>query len=365
MKGRRIEPPSANHQSKNGTGKRMSTQPINTKDKPVVAILLTPQMRAQLIPGTAEDRLAAAAKVVAPSEGELVPGNLARLLDGATVAITGWGTPRLDEALLAGSTSLKLVAHAAGSIRQLMPFSEIENGKIRVTHSAVHIGEAVCEFVMAHIFSFLRHPVELATGMKAGEPWFALRSRLLGRLLGDQTVGLAGAGYIGRMMIGQLQAFNARVRIHDPYLKPDDARKLGVELARLDEILRDSDIISLHVPSLPETRHMIGAAQLALVKDGALFINTARGALIDEAALVAELRKGRFTAVLDVYETEPLPDDSPLRTLPNAILAPHAAGHTHETYLRQGATAVDEAMLFLAGKPLQHEVTKPMLATMA
>ena len=93
----------------------------------------------------------------------------------------------------------------------------------------MHIGEAVCEFVMAQIFNFLRHPAELANGMKAKEPWFALRSRLLGRLLGGQTVGLAGAGYIGRMIIGQLQAFNARVRIHDPYLKPDDAKKLGVD----------------------------------------------------------------------------------------------------------------------------------------
>ena len=342
----------------------MPTQSLTT-DKPVVAILLTPQMRAQLIPPAAEKRLAEVATVVAPGEGELVPGNLARLLDGATVAITGWGTPRLDEAILAKSTSLKLVAHAAGSIRQLVPFSEIENGRVRVTHSAVHIGEAVCEFVMAQIFHFLRHPAELADGMRAKEPWFALRSQLLGRLLGSQTVGLAGAGYIGRMIIGQLRAFNARIRIYDPYLKADDAKKLGVELASLDEILRESDIISLHVPSLPETRHMIGAAQLAMVKDGALFINTARGALVDEAALVEELRKGRFTAVLDVYETEPLPDDSPLRTLPNAILAPHAAGHTHETYLRQGATAVDESAQFLTGKPLKHEVTTAMLATMA
>lgn len=138
-----------------------------------------------------------------------------------------------------------------------------------------------------------------------------------------------------------------------------------MDLANLDEILRDSDIISLHVPSLPDTRHMIGQAQLAMVKDGALFINTARGALVDESALVDELRKGRFTAVLDVYETEPLPDDSPLRALPNAILAPHAAGHTHETYLRQGATAVEEAAQFLTGKPLQHEITVSMLATMA
>ena len=166
----------------------MPTQSVTT-DKPVVAILLTPQMRSQLIPPAAEKRLAEVATVIAPGEDELVQGNLARLLDGATVAITGWGTPRLDEALLAKATLLKLVAHAAGSIRHLVPFSEIENGRVRVTHSAVHIGEAVCEFVMAQIFNFLRHPAGLADGMRAKEPWFALRSQLLGRLLGDQPWG--------------------------------------------------------------------------------------------------------------------------------------------------------------------------------
>jgi len=190
-------------------------------------------------------------------------------------------------------------------------------------------------------------------------------SAATGELLGEQTVGLAGAGYIGRMLIRQFKAFDARVLVYDPFLEPAEADKLGVELVGLDELLGRSDIVSLHVPSLPETRHMIGAAQLAQLKDGALFINTARGALVDEPALIDELSKGRFTAVLDVFENEPLAEDSPLRSLRNAILAPHAAGHTHETYLRQGSTAVDEALLFLAGKPLRHEVTRSMLATMA
>jgi phosphoglycerate dehydrogenase-like enzyme len=336
-----------------------------SEPKPVVAILLTPRMRAQLIPPAAEERLAQVATVVAPGESALKAETLRRLLESADVAITGWGTPRLGEEVLAGAPRLKLVAHAAGSIRQLVPFEAIEHGRLRVVHSAVHIGEAVCEFVMAHIFNFLRHPVELDGGMRAGEPWLPLRARLLGRLLGEQTVGLAGAGYIGRMLTRQLQAFQARVLVCDPYLDADRARELGVGLVDLDALLRQSDIVSLHVPSLPETRHMIGKAELAKLKPGALFINTARGALVDEAALVEALRENRFTAVLDVYETEPLPDDSPLRSLPNAVLAPHAAGHTHETYLRQGSTAVDATLRFLAGEPLRNEVTKAMLPNMA
>ena len=110
---------------------------------------------------------------------------------------------------------------------------------------------------------------------------------------------------------------------------------------------------------------MIGAAELARIKGGALLINTARGAIVEEAALIAELREGRFTAALDVYEHEPLPDDSPLRTLDNAILSPHAAGHTYETYRRQGMSAVNEVLQFLRHEPLQHRVTPRMLSTMA
>jgi phosphoglycerate dehydrogenase-like enzyme len=341
---------------------RVSESPTN---KPTVVILLTPDMRAKLIPASAEQRLEEVANIRVPQDGELTPENLPGLVDGAVAAITGWGTPPLDESLLARTQSLKLVAHAAGSVRHLVPFPAIEEGRLRVTHAAIHIGEAVSEFVMAHVLSFLRHPAELAEGMRNNEPWFDLRTRLLGRLLGEQTVGLLGAGYIGRMMMRLFRAFDAQVLVYDPYLTEPRARELGVELCALEDLLQRSDIVSLHVPSLPETRHMIGADQLAMIKDGALFINTARGAIVDEEALIAELRKGRFTAVLDVYEKEPLPHDSPLRTLPNAILAPHAAGHSFETYLRQGASAVDEVCRMLAGEPYRHEVTKEALATMA
>jgi phosphoglycerate dehydrogenase-like enzyme len=334
-------------------------------DRPTVAILLTPKMRAQLIPPEAEARLAAAARVVAPAEGELAPEALGHLLDGASVAITGWGTPKLDEPLLDQRPDLRLVAHAAGSVRQLLPLAAIESGRVQVTHSAIHIGEAVAEFVMAQILTWLRQPLALAEAMRAGEPWLPLRTRLLGRLLGEQTVGLVGAGYVGRLLIRQLGAFDARVTVHDPYMSAGEADRLGVTLLSLDALLAGSDVVSLHVPSLPATRHMIGAPELARIKDGALLINTARGAIVDEAALVAELRKRRFTAALDVYESEPLADDSPLRTLDNAILSPHAAGHTHETYLRQGASAVDEALRFLTNQPLRHKVTSGMIATMA
>jgi phosphoglycerate dehydrogenase-like enzyme len=333
--------------------------------KPIVVILLTPEMRAQLIPAEAEARLAEVAIVRAPRHGELSAENLPRLLQGAVTAITGWGTPRINEATLDGATSLRHIAHAAGSIRELLPLEAIEQGSVRVTHSAIHIGEAVAEFVLAQTLSFLRRPVENAEAMRRSEPWFEIRRSMLGHHLGAQTVGIFGAGYVGRMVTALFRAFDARVMLYDPYISDEAAKAMGAERASLERVLGSSNIISLHIPMLPETRHMFGEKELAMIRDGALFINTARGGLIDELALIKELRKNRFTAMLDVFETEPLPNDSPLRGLENAILAPHAAGHSHETYLRQGATQVDEVLRLLAGEPLHTEIPAASVRTMA
>jgi phosphoglycerate dehydrogenase-like enzyme len=290
---------------------------------------------------------------------------LPSLLDGAQVALTGWKTPPITEELLAAHPDLQIVAHSAGSIRQLVPADAIERGRLRVSHAAICIAEAVAEFVLAQTFMHLRRPHLQDEAMKAGEEWFTIRKTMLGRLLGNLTVGIVGAGYVGRLVIGLFRAFRARVLVADPFLTEQRAQELGVEIASLDQLMRQSDVVSLHAPVLPETRHMIGAPQLDLLRDGALFINTARSPLVDQEALLTALRTGRFTAALDVFDTEPLPGDSPFRSVPNAILSPHSAGHTSDTYRRQGDVAVEETGRFLSGTALRHEVTRAMLSTMA
>jgi phosphoglycerate dehydrogenase-like enzyme len=347
------------------TDDRIETSTPGADNRPIVALLLTPQTRAQVLSSEAANRLASIARFTVPKEGELTPESLSQQLDGARAALTGWGTPPLGPELLAAHPDLKLVAHSAGSVRRLVPEDAIETGRLKVSHSAINIAEAVAEFVLAETMMFLREPHRHDAGLKAGEAWFDLRHRYLGRLLGSQTVGLVGAGYVGRLVIGLFKAFGARVMVADPFLTQERAQALGVELATLDDLLANCDIVSLHAPVLPETRHMIGARELARLRDGALFINTARSALVDEAALASALQTGRFTAAIDVFDAEPLPADNPFLKLPNAIVSPHAAGHTFDTHLRQGDTAVAEVMRFLAGEPLRHEVTKTMLATMA
>jgi phosphoglycerate dehydrogenase-like enzyme len=132
------------------------------------------------------------------------------------------------------------------------------------------------------------------------------------------------------------------VSVFDPYLTDDDARDLGVRRVELDELMATSAVVSVHAPDIPETRHMIDARRLALLPDGATLINTARGALVDTDALVAELATGRIDAVLDVTEPEPLPADHPLWSLPNVLLTPHIAGSMGNELSRLGDNAVAE-----------------------
>jgi phosphoglycerate dehydrogenase-like enzyme len=310
------------------------------------------------------ERLATFARVRLPSESHIDSNDLPVLVDGAAACITGWGTPLLSEALLAEHDSLRLIAHTAGSIRNLVPLRLVESG-LRVSHAAAIIADAVAEFVVSEALLGLRPLHDIDRGMKTGEDWMTLRERHLGRLLGACTVGIIGAGYVGRKVIHLFRAFGSNVLVYDPLLSDASAATLGVSTRTLDELLEESGVVSLHAPVLPETRGMIGAAQLARLCDGALFINTARAALVDEAALLRELQSGRISAALDVFATEPLPLDSPFRALPNVILSPHAAGHTSDTYLRQGAAMVDEVRRLLLGQPLLHEITAQMLPTMA
>ena len=130
-------------------------------------------------------------------------------------------------------------------------------------------------------------------------------------------------------------------------------------------LFRTSAIVTLQAPPTEETYHMVGAQQLALLPDGALFVNTARSHVVDQDALLRELETGRFLAALDVFDDEPLPVDSPFRTLENVIITPHVAGHSLQARRRQGQWMVDEIRRYLAGEPLHFPVTAGMLDIMA
>ncbi len=173
---------------------------------------------------------------------------------------------------------------------------------------------------------------------------------LRARMLMGQTVGLVGLGRIARAVAIRLAPFGVRLLAHSPRTRPEDAPP-GVELVGLDTLLATSDIVSLHTTLSAQTRHLIGAEQLQRMKQTAFLLNTARGACVDEAALQAALRDGTIAgAALDAFVVEPLPADSPLRDLHNAILTPHMVGHTQELFASFAPACVANVESLLAGE---------------
>jgi phosphoglycerate dehydrogenase-like enzyme len=154
--------------------------------------------------------------------------------------------------------------------------------------------------------------------------------------------------------------------LYDPYCPQEVAAEYGAQLVSLELLLRQSDIVSLHAPMTDETIGMLGAKEFALMKDGAFFLNAARGRLIDHDALLNELQSGRISALLDVTDpTEPLPLNSPFLKLENCTVLPHIAGASLQSRKRQSAYMVDEVLRFLRGEELRYAISPKRFATMA
>jgi phosphoglycerate dehydrogenase-like enzyme len=332
----------------------------NDTPRPIVAVLIPEPMRHAILSPDTEQDLASFATVASGS----APDQLAEVLDGAVACLTGWGTPPLSDDLLRHNANLRLVAHTAGSIHKLVPSTALARG-LRVSHAAAIIADSVAELVLGQTLRFMRSLDKIDNEMKTTGGWMEIRNRYPGRLLGAQTVGIVGTGYVGRKVIQRFQAMDCRILAADPYLSFQQAGKIGVRKVELNDLFSSSTIVSLHAPAIPETAGMVDADLLRLLPDGALFINMSRGSLVDEDALLTELVSGRLSAVLDVFREEPLPDDSPFRSLPNVFLSPHAAGHTIDTHFRQGQAMVDEVRRLLSGESLHYEIPVDRLATMA
>ena len=342
-----------NHEDLHHTTEKSSN---GERQLPRVAILLTPAMREQMLTPAAQNQLATIASVVVPKGSTLQANDVPELLHDAVACLTGWGTPPLSDKLLASLPLLRLVAHTAGSIRHLISLAAIKQG-VHVSHAAAIIADSVAEFVISQALLCLRNLHDLDRRMKEGHAWNDLSGEYPGRMLGSRTVGVIGTGRVGRAVIRLFKAFGCQIRAYDPYLTTEQATQMGVEATELEKLLTQAEIVTLHAPVLPETRGMMGAAQLARLRDHAILINAARAALVDEEALYQEVKRGRIMAALDVFDEEPLPCESRWRSLSHVILSPHTAGHTIDTHLRQGQAMVDEITRFLSGEPLHYEVT--------
>ena len=242
---------------------------------------------------------------------------------GTQVLITSWSSPVLDETILDVCPDLKAVIHAAGSIKPILSDAFIDR-KIRITNSAVALGEGVAETALGFAISACKGFYTLGKDTR-NKLWNENRMSRVTDFY-DITIGVIGGGYVGRHFIKLLQNFNVDILLYDPTLSGEQVRELGAEKAELAELLKRSDVVSVHAPSIPATDNMLNRENLKLIKDGAVLINTARGSVIDETALIEELEKNRFFACIDVTNPEPPEEENRLRFLDNVVLTPHIAG---------------------------------------
>jgi phosphoglycerate dehydrogenase-like enzyme len=297
--------------------------------------------------------------------GSFHDGMVRAELSEVELLLTGWGCPPLDEEVLASAPRLRAVFHAAGSVKATIPPSAWQRGLV-VTSAAAANAKPVAEFTLATILLEGRRTWRYVDGYRrhrdGSNDWRDLVPPTLNH---GAAVGLVGLSRVGKRVAELLRPFDFTVLATDPTVDGDQAARLGVTLTGLDDLLRSCDIISLHAPELPETWHLLDRRRLALLKDDAVLINTARGALIDTEALVDACRDGRIRAVLDVTEQEPLPADSPLYELPSVQLTPHIAGSMHGETRRLADSALDELERFLDSRPLEHQVEAAGLGTIA
>jgi phosphoglycerate dehydrogenase-like enzyme len=276
------------------------------------------------------------------------------LLADVEFLITGWGCPPITPGALARLPRLRAVLHTGGTVKGLLPEEGWQRG-IVVSSAAAANALPVSEYTLAMILLTGKDVLAARDRYRAAEAFPRGWARP-GIGNAARRVGIIGASRIGRRVIELLRPFDFEVWLHDPYVDEAGAAALGVRLSGLEELLAGCDIVSVHAPATPETRHLIDAARLALLPDGAVLINTARGSLVDTDALTRELVAGRISAVLDVTEPEPLPPGSPLYRLPNVFLTPHVAGSLGNELRRLGLLVVEELRRLRDGVPPAHRV---------
>ncbi len=281
------------------------------------------------------------------------------------VLITSWGSPPVVPDVIERMPKLRLIAHLAGSVKGFLDDAVWRRG-ILVTNAVAANAVPVAEYTLAAILFANKRVVQLqrayAEARENRAPW-TREAPDVGNY--RKTIGIVGASQVGRLVIRHLRAFDFDVLLYDPYVPPLAARDLRVAKVTLSELLARSDVVSLHAPLLPETRHMLGSRELALMKDGATLINTARGALVETGALEAELGRGRLFAVLDTTDPEVLPPTSPLYDLPNVFLTPHIAGSLGRETQRLADYIVAEVERFARGISLKHLVRRELLSRLA
>lgn len=268
---------------------------------------------------------------------------------GATALVVQWAP--VSSAVLDQLGSLRFVSRLGIGYDMIDVEAAAARG-IAVANTPTYCVEEVASHTVAMLLALTRGLVGYDRAVRAGE-WAPTHARPMAVRPSTTTVAVIGYGRIGALTAQHCRALGFRVLVHDPYVDADVIRHAGCQPVDLDEALSSADALTLHAPLTPRTRHLVNARTLAAVKPGAVIVNTCRGPLVDDAALVDALRSGRLSgAALDVYESEPLAPDHPLCGLDNVILTPHAAWYSPEALADLPVHAARNVVDFLAGRPV-------------
>jgi len=265
------------------------------------------------------------------------------------ILITAWGTAMLTARAYAAGPNVKYLCHCAGTVRKIVAREVLEAGLL-VTNWGALPARTVAEAALMMTLAALRKVSGFVRLLDAGG-WRT--DAFDGASLFERTVGLQGLGVIAQEFVRLLGPFGCAVSAYSPHCPDDVFERLGVrretDLARL---YAENDVVSIHASNTPDNYHIVGREMLDGMKAGAVLVNTARGAILDEAALAEKLKEGTIWAALDVYEEEPLPADSPLRGLRNVLLLPHQGGPTTDRRKDMGRHALENLRRYIEGEPV-------------
>lgn len=276
------------------------------------------------------------------------------LLDivGEYDAVIVRGRTKITEDVLRSANKLKVVGRMGVGVDNI-DLKAASSHNVTVVNAPVATTVSVAELTMGLMLSLIRGIPKADAGMKNGE-W--LKKELVGTELYQKTLGVIGFGHIGEEVGKRAQAFGMKVIAYDPIRPAEEIKSVSAEPVSFDELLRQSDIITMHIPHINATHHLLNEDSFKLMKEGVRIICAARGGVIDEKALLAALESGKVAgAALDVFEKEP-PGESALAKHPNVVDTPHIGAQTKEAQLRAGHDILEEVVAALDGKPLRWKI---------
>ena len=327
-------------------------------EKPIVGVLVPPATRKQCFVEDDWNRLSRRCLLNMREGDGWDFDEVQGVMRDAEIVLTGWGTRALTEEVLAPAPDLRLWVHSAGSMAG-MATDAVWARDLAMTTANDVLARGVAEYALALTIVALKQAVPLNRALQEGMSWGGARGSRPVRELCDLRVGIVGFGRVGRHLADLLRLFRGLdIVVSDPFVEEGLLEHYGVRRMDLAKVCLTSDVIHNCVPATPETRGMFTRDLIRSMRDGAIFINTGRGATVNEDALIEELEKERLYACLDVTDPEPPVEGSPFYALPNCLLTPHIAGAAGNGRLLLGRFAADEILRFLDGEPLEGQISR-------